>query len=104
MTGAVVNTVWFEITRPGPHWNTLPKWWRTVGLADDGTVYVPSILASEKETWVMLLASYDGTSCAVRDGHAFFPTSWVAENFPKVRRMCATAERQARAAHPAALA
>ncbi len=67
----------------------IKEWARYVARADDGTIYVPALLAGN-EMAVMLCASYDGTKVLLDDkNHSFYPLEWMAREFPHTADACA---------------
>jgi hypothetical protein len=63
-----------------PRFQRLPRWQRTVTVADNGVIFGPASIAGA-EMSVFLCAGYDGTRCVMIDKHPFFPLSWMAREF-----------------------
>ncbi|MDT4861275.1 hypothetical protein FQZ97_958750 [compost metagenome] len=79
---------WFEFpNQPGKN---VPQWHRTSGIAADGTVFVPSVVAGVPggEAEVMLCIAYDSTPSARHLGHLYVPADWVAKEFPGQAHVC----------------
>jgi hypothetical protein len=80
-----------------PRFQRLPRWKRTVAVADNGEIFGPASVAGA-EMSVFLCASYDGTRCVMVDRHPFFPLSWMAQEFPAAKEACDAMERGIRTA------
>jgi hypothetical protein len=87
---------WFE--SDADHWKevtgkNIPKWKRSAGLDDDGTVFIPAIIASN-EMNVMMCTGFDGTDVVTYLNHIYVPADWMAREFPETAEVCATIKRQ----------
>jgi hypothetical protein len=85
--------IWIEVENPTKR--KIPKWQRSAALADDGTVYVPAAMSGNEQSAV-LSASWDGVSMVAYLNHAFLPTTWLAQGYPKTRDVCEKIERKVR--------
>lgn len=85
---------WLVNENPEPRFARLPKWQRSAGVADDGAVYVPAIMAAS-ETEVFLCAGFDGADL-LRDerGHLFARSDWMVREFPDTAQACRSIERR----------
>jgi hypothetical protein len=94
---------WFLIGSDDREFALLPRWTRTVGLADDGTIYMSAILGGSEKV-MLLCAGYDGTRCCEWKGHLYVPADWMAREFPKtsegVRNVTAAIRAEARGMPP----
>ena len=75
----------FEIRQPPGQ--KLPKWQRTYCVDEKGNLYLPADIAGDS-TAVTMAAAYDGISAVVIHNHAYFPTSWLAREFPGCKEIC----------------
>jgi hypothetical protein len=71
---------WFE--SDANHWKevtgkNIPKWKRSAGLDDDGTIFIPAMIASN-EINVMMCAGFDGTEVVKYLDHLYVPSDWMA--------------------------
>ena len=73
----------------------VPRWLRSAGLAEDGTVFVPAAITGNEQA-AILSASWDGSSMALHLNHAFLPCSWVVREHPNTREACEKIERKVR--------
>ena len=71
----------------------VPKWIRSAGLADDGTVYIPAAVSGNEQA-ALLSASWDGISMVSYLNHIFLPTSWLAKEYPMTQELCIKIERR----------
>lgn len=76
---------WFEVEAPPG--KKVPKWMRSAELSEEGIVFVPGAMAAN-EMEVVLCAGYDGTPIVSYLKHAYFPSTWLAAEFPKVKEFC----------------
>lgn len=61
----------------------IPVWAKTVAVSADGVIYMPAAMAGS-ENEVMLCAGYDGTEGLIYMEHVYYPTNWMAKEFPKL--------------------
>lgn len=79
----------------GPATETWPQWQRSLLVSEDGTVFMPAAAAGNEST-VVARAAYDGIPAAKFHGHLYFPTNWLAREYPKIADICAKAEVEGR--------
>lgn len=65
----------------------MPRWQRSAGLGDDGTVYAPAVIGGEEQT-MMLCAAYNGVTVVNYLNHLFVSTNWLAKEFPHLQEVC----------------
>lgn len=65
----------------------ISKWKRSVGLSNEGVVFVPAAMTGN-ESDVFLCAGYDGTSVVQYLNHIYVPADWLAAEFPKTAEIC----------------
>lgn len=88
--------MWIEVANPAGQ--KVPKWKRSAALADDGTIFVPAIIAGDEQI-VFLTASWDGVSVITdEDGHVFVPSNWVLREYPGTEEICSVIESRVREA------
>lgn len=58
----------------------LPEYLRTVGVAEDGTMYLPAAIGGSEQK-AMLCASYDHEPLAVFRGHIYLRANWLAQEY-----------------------
>lgn len=75
----------------------IPAYLRTAGVDEEGTVFAPAAVTGN-EMSAVLLANWDGVPTAIFGGHFFLPTTWLAQNWPHVERLCEKIEDNVRAA------
>lgn len=73
-----------------------PKWVRSVGISEDGTVFVPAAIAGNEQE-VFLCTAYDGAAVATYRNHVFVPATWLAKEFPDAKELCEIMENRAKA-------
>lgn len=79
--------IWIEGNNPNNQIMMLPVWLTTVGVSEDGTIFVTAaITGSEEEAF--LRAACDGTPVAMNDGHRYVPSTWLAAKYPHARELC----------------
>src|SRR5437660_391540 len=81
----LLTTRRLRIIQPDPAPAGVPKWKTTVLVADDGTLFIPAMLAPRGELRAFLRAGWDGQPRARWHGHLFVPLDWMAEKYPAVR-------------------
>lgn len=83
--------IWIESNNPNNQIMMVPVWATTVGVSEDGQIFVTAAIAgSEQEA--CLRAACDGTPVAMNDGHAYVPLAWLAAKYPHARKLCAEME------------
>lgn len=83
---------WITVQSSG----SIPKWMRSAGVDEDGTVFVPAFVGGD-EDFVVLTAGWDGNvPMVIDDGHAYLPARWIAREFPDVAEVCNLIERRCR--------
>lgn len=87
---------WFEVEAPPG--KKIPKWMRSAGLSEDGVVFVPGAMAAN-EMEVILCAGYDCTPVVTYLKHAYFPSTWLAAEFPEAKELCQKIEANIRNAN-----
>ncbi|MFJ7792905.1 hypothetical protein [Pseudomonas sp. NPDC096950] len=76
---------WIELESvPG---KKMPRWQRSAGLGDDGTVYAPAAMGGNEQA-VMLCAGYDGITLVSYLNHVFVSTDWLAKEYPQLEGLC----------------
>jgi hypothetical protein len=73
-----------------------PKWIRTFGLADDGTIFMPAPAVNLLEQKVFLCASSDGVTVVTFLKHTYYPTQWLKREWPKHKDFLENVEKQIR--------
>ena len=73
----------------------LPEWKRSFAINDDGVVFVPGALAGISENEVHLCSHFDATPSVENKNHRYFPSKWLAKEFPKSSQLCALIEQEA---------
>jgi hypothetical protein len=81
--------LWIEV--PDRAVGRTPTWMRWVGLAPDGTIYLPLAFAGD-EIGMADLAIRDGQHPVTHVHHAFVPVDWIARVAPGEADLCASAE------------
>ena len=84
--------LWIEV--PDSAVGRSPAWMRRVGLAPDGTIYLPAAFAGD-ELEMADRAIRDGQCSVDYMDHAFAPSDWIARVAPDKADLCASAERLA---------
>lgn len=74
-----------------------PEWARTVGITDQGLVFVPAGLAGSEDEVAMCML-YDGTESHLYRNHTYVPADWMAAEFPKTIEACKSIVLKAQAA------
>jgi hypothetical protein len=82
--------LWIEV--PDSAVGRSPAWMRRVGLAPDGTIYLPAAFAGD-EREMADRAERDGQYPVTYMNHAFVPADWIARVAPDKADLCASAER-----------
>lgn len=83
----VTETVtWLEKGPPSHLKKRVPRWAMRSAIGADGTIYLPSLIAGNKLN-VALCAGFDGIPCLVDDGHGYYPSDWMAREFPDSRAL-----------------
>ena len=75
--------------------NDIPQWMRCAALADDGTIFAPAAIVGD-EGLVFLAASWDDMPCVIDGDHYYFPTHWMAREWPDIADICLRIERRVR--------
>ncbi|AZZ76948.1 MULTISPECIES: hypothetical protein [unclassified Pseudomonas] len=65
----------------------IPEWARSIGITDDGRVFVPAAIGGTEQE-VYLCLAYDGTECVQYLKHYFVPVDWMASEFPHTKELC----------------
>lgn len=84
---------WFEVENPEN--KKIPKWKRSVGLSEEGVVFVPAAMTGN-ESEVFLCAGYDGTTVVQYLNHVYVPAGWLAAEFPKTAEICEIINKKVR--------
>ena len=71
----------------------IPKYMRLAALGEDGQVYISSSIASDNHEMVFMCASFDGISAIVNENHIYYPSTWIAREFPKSKELAEKIER-----------
>lgn len=67
--------------------NHYPEWKRTIGILNDGEVFVPAAIGgSEKKVSLSTLNTL--VTVRIRHDHVYVPMVWLAESFPSSIDMC----------------
>ena len=77
---------WMEVVVQGRRIIT-PRWLRTVGIAEDGRVFVPVALVDDKEALVCEWVQADGAALQRLGRHAYVDSDWVKERRPELAFM-----------------
>lgn len=77
------NFKWLTVENP-PNHKKLPAWQRSAAINDNGVVFAPAIIC-DNENKVFLCAGFDGEQCLMNDGHVYFRTSWLKQEFPDTK-------------------
>lgn len=72
-----------------------PEWVRTAGYAENGDVFAPSAITGNEKV-AFMCAAFDGVPMFVLDGHPFFPTHWLATEYPETAELCTKIEARVR--------
>lgn len=86
--------IWLETENPSG--KKMPKWIRSLGISDDGVVFVPAAIGGNEQN-VFLCTAYDGASAATYRNHVFVPSTWLSKEFPDTRELCEVMENWAKA-------
>lgn len=65
----------------------LPKWKRSVGISDDGTVFIPAAIGGVEKA-VSISTLRDQIPTRIRDNHVYVPMVWLSENCPQSLERC----------------
>ena len=76
---------WISIEQP--EGKKILEWARSIGVTDDGRVFVPAALGGSEQE-VFLCLAYDGTECFEYLKHYYVPVDWMAAEFPKTKELC----------------
>lgn len=87
--------IWLETETPSGK-KKLPRWVRSMGISDDGVVFVPAAMAGNEQA-VFLCTAYDGTASVTYLNHVFVSSTWLAKEYPDTRELCEIMENRARA-------
>ncbi len=77
---------WYTVENEGDG-RKLPEWVRSVGVREDGVIFVPGEMAGASERDVFMCSHYDATPSVTYLKHRFFPLDWIVSEFPKAREM-----------------
>ena len=72
-----------------------PEWLRTAGYAENGDVFAPAAITGNEKA-AFMCAGFDGVPMFALDGHPFFPTHWLATEYPKTAELCTKIEARVR--------
>jgi hypothetical protein len=64
-----------------------PAWKRSAILDDNGSVWVPAIIAGN-ERIVFLCLGYDAQNYIIEQGHVFVKAEWMKKTFPETSEIC----------------
>ena len=84
--------LWIEV--PESAVGRSPAWMRRVGLAPDGTIYLPVAFAGD-ELEMEDRAIRDDQHSVSHMSHMFVPCDWIARVAPDKAELCKSAERYA---------
>ena len=84
---------WFVLEQEN---EKLPEWARSFAIAEDGTIFVPGALAGISEHEIFLCSCSDATRHAIHKNHRYFPSQWLAKEFPKSAEISSIIERRAK--------
>ena len=74
---------WFN--PPAPDTYTQP-WMITVGITQDGDIYLPAICIDDDENRAIMAASWHGdVELVYYLNHAYLPYNWIFNNYPEQR-------------------
>lgn len=76
---------WLEATNP--EGKRIAQWMRSVGVREDGVVFVPAAFGGNEHE-VFLCLAYDATEHVTYLDHCYVPLDWLAKEFPKSRDLC----------------
>jgi hypothetical protein len=83
------ESLWIEV--PDSEVGRSPAWMTRVGLAPDGTIYLPAAFAGD-ELEMAERATREGQYPVIYMNHAFTPADWIARVAPDKADLCASAE------------
>jgi hypothetical protein len=82
--------LWVEV--PSRAVGRSPAWMRRVGLAPDGTIYLPAAFAGDEQE-MAARAIREGQFPVAHMRHTFAPSDWIARAAPDKADLCASAEK-----------
>ena len=82
--------LWIEV--PDSAVGRSPTWMRRVGLAPDGTIFLPVAFAGDEQEMADR-AIRGGQHPVIYMDHAFAPADWIAKVAPDKADLCKSAER-----------
>ena len=65
-----------------PNQKKIPEWQRSSAIDENGVVFAPAAICGNEKN-IFLCALYDGVSVAWNEGHAYYPTEWLSQEFPE---------------------
>lgn len=84
---------WGEIQHPELG---LPAYARTFAVGHDGTIFVPGEINNLPEKSVLLCALSDSVRCLTYKKHRYYPSQWLAREFPETAEICTIIESAAK--------
>lgn len=75
----------------------IPKWQRSILVAEDNTVFLAAALAGN-ETAISMAYGFDGGPAYIHRKHFFVPTHWLAKEYPALVELTKNAEKTASSA------
>jgi hypothetical protein len=76
---------WISVEQP--EGKRIPEWARSIGVTEDGRVFVPAAMGGSEQE-VFLCLAYDGTECVEYLKHYYVPIDWMASEFPNTKETC----------------
>lgn len=75
--------------------NKLAKWMRSVFVGDDGSIWVPSVIAGSEgsEMVVVLCAIQDNVPVLRSQKHLYVPIDWMEKEFKSTKDTCQSIRR-----------
>jgi hypothetical protein len=96
MNKYVGPVTWYEF--PQLENAKLDEWMCWAGISDSGVVYVPGAIAGNPNA-VLLCAGYDGVQALLHENNVYYPTTWLAQEYPATREALEKLERKLKAAN-----
>ena len=83
---------WIE--RKNQDGEKLPRWQRSIGVSDDGTIFVPAASAGGSENTVFFCASNDSVQVVTYLKHIYVPSSLLSLEYPEIKETCENIEKK----------
>lgn len=79
---------WVEVSGKGAVWTR-----RAFHEDQTGIVYLPGVI-SGNEQMAVLCAGFDGVDVVIDRKHFYFPSKWMKQEYPKLKKLIELAERR----------